>query len=565
MKKIATILAALIVLVTQLTKAQTFNKDVASIMFAKCTSCHNPNGANSQMPFTEYSKITPYSNSIYSNVNAGLMPPWPPDTTYTKFLHQHENTLTLAEKNTILNWITNKTPEGNGVAPPLPTYLASNKLAGKADLVVGTGLVASNANTSTDPSATNSNPYNCYVIPLDLKEDRWLRAAEVVPGNLSVVHHCVVTIDTTGAAVSDVKGSCASQPGQFGIIGWSSGAAPVIYPNKAPLKVGQRIPKGSSIVIQMHYAPGSGGGLDSTKVRLYFYNKDSLAGLRPVYDQVALQYWGISLPLVTIPANSGQWFTANTGDIAPCSSCPLKVGANPCPPANTDISIIAVNPHSHVVCTKVLDYAFKSADTIPLIRINRWSYHWQGYYYYPKPVKIPAGYKIQAKHFFDNRTSNLELITDPSKPVNFGTKTSDEMLFDDITWMTYKAGDENIDLAAISAADTIFTNGLKPKPYEKAKFVVTERTVGIESYTDILNQMIVSPNPATDKIAISIGKPSVYIGRIFNITGQTVLNTETFTDKLTIDLQHIPVGLYILEVIDLKNNNRITKKIIKSN
>ena len=120
-------------------------------------------------------------------------------------------------------------------------------------------------------------------------------------------------------------------------------------------------------------------------------------------------------------------------------------------------------------------------------------------------------------------------------------------------------------MAAISAADTIFTNGLKPKPYEKAKSVVTTLSVGIESYTDILNQLIISPNPATDKVSISIGKPSVYVGRIFNITGQNVLTTETFNDKLTIDLQHIPVGLYILEVIDLKNNNRVTKKIVKSN
>jgi hypothetical protein len=524
--------------------SQTFNQDIAPIIFSKCSSCHNPNGANSGRPFTNFTEVSASSNSIASYVSSGLMPPWPPDTTYTAFLQQHEKTLTEVEKNKIIQWVTKGAPEGTGLPKISGSYPTTNKLAGRASLVVGTGLVKSNA------SPSNSNPYNCYTIPLDLNEDKWLRAVEIVPGDPKVVHHVVVTVDTTGSAPSNVGGACNNQPGQFGIGGWSSGAAPVVYPNKAPLKVGQRIPKGSAIVIQMHYAPGSDGQLDSTKVRLYFYDKDSVPGIRQVKDQVVLQYWGTG---GGIPANKALWITANPSAFAPG------------PPANTDISIIAVNPHSHFVCTKIVNYAFSGVDTIPLVRINNWRYHWQGYYYYPKPVKVPSTHKLQSKHYYDNRASNSELLTDPTKPVSFGTKTTDEMLFDDFVWMTYKAGDENIDLAAIAAKDTIYSNGVKPKPYEKAKSVVTLLSVGIESYADVLNQMDISPNPATDKVSISIGKTSVYVGRVFNITGQNVLNTETFNDKLTIDLQHIPVGLYILEIIDMKTSNRITKKIIKTN
>jgi Secretion system C-terminal sorting domain/Copper type II ascorbate-dependent monooxygenase, C-terminal domain len=545
MKKISTFLLLTGLYFGHQAQAQTFNQDIAPIMFSKCTSCHNPNGANSGRPFTNYLEVSGSSHSIASYVGAGLMPPWPPDTTYNTFLHQHERTLTEVEKNKIMQWVTNGVPEGTGTAPVCPSYTTSNRLAGKADLVVGTGLVKSNA------SPSNTNPYNCFVIPAGLTEGRWLRAVEIVPGDLKVVHHVVVTVDTNGTATSDMSGACNNQPGQFGIAGWSSGAAPVVYPSKAPLKAGQWIPKKSAIVLQMHYAPGSDGMNDSTKVRLYFYDKDSVAGIRQVNDQVVLQYWGF--PGGGIPANKGLWLTANPGFGAPG------------PPANTDISILAVNPHSHFVCTKIINYAFSGSDTIPLVRMNNWRYHWQGYYYYPKPVKVPSSHKLQSKHYYDNRASNTELLTDPTQAVSFGTKTTDEMLFDDFVWMTYKTGDENIDLAAISAKDTIYSNGLKPKPYEKALSVVTTLSVGIESYTDILNLIDISPNPATDKISISIGKPSVYVGRIFNITGQNVLNTEIFTDKLNIDLQHIPVGLYILEIIDTKTNNRVTKKIIKTN
>lgn len=434
-------------------KAQTFNNDVAPIIFAKCAPCHNPNGINSQLPFTNYTEVIADTSGISTDVIIGHMPPWSPDTTYTKFLHPR--TLTSTEKNKILQWINNGVPEGTGSAPVCPSFFVNNQLAGKADLVVGTGVVKSNANSS------NTNPYNCFVVPLGLTEDKWLRAVEIVVGNTQAVHHVVLTIDTTASATSDMSGYCFSQPGQFGIGGWSSEAAPIVYPNKAPLKAGQRIPKGSSIVIQLHYAPGSDGLIDSTKVRLYFYNKDSLAGIRPVYNEAILQNWSGS-----IPVNSVTTFTVDYN-------------------INFDMSILATDPHSHFVCTKIINYAFNGTDTIPLIRVNDWHYHWQGYYYYPKPVKVPNGYQLESQHVYDNTTNNNELITDPNNPVVFGTKTTDEMLFDSFVFMLYQPGDENIDLAAIAAADTIYSNGLQPKPYENTISVVTPLTFPIISQSGL--------------------------------------------------------------------------------
>ena len=49
------------------------------------------------------------------------MPPWTPDTTYTRFLH--ENKITPVEKASILSWIAGGTLKGDtSLAPPPPYY-----------------------------------------------------------------------------------------------------------------------------------------------------------------------------------------------------------------------------------------------------------------------------------------------------------------------------------------------------------------------------------------------------------------------------------------------------------
>ncbi len=538
-----------------------YYKDVAPIIFNKCSPCHNPDNIG-PISFLNYSGILSDTAAMHSAISSGEMPPWPPDTTYTKFIHQDERRLTSTEYNTILQWIKTGAQPGatladTSQAPTCPTFPVSNKLKGKADLVVGLGEVKSNSGVGGAPT----NPYNCFVIPTGLTEDRWIRAVEFVPGNRKVVHHCVITVDTTGTKTSDVSGNCTNQLGQFGIGGWSAGASPVVYPNKLPLKVGQRIPKGSSICMQMHFAPGSGGMIDSSKVRIYFYDKDSLTGIRPVHDDVVLQYWGLSLGggnnPSNIAANTAVWITADPGSFAPG-------GALPNPQANnTDMSIISCNPHSHFVCTKIKNYAYSGTDTIPLISIPNWRYQWQGYYYYPKPIKVPSTHTLESKHYYDNTSDNGNLLTDPSNAVTFGTATTDEMLFDDFVWMNYRTGDENIDLAAIAAADTLFAiNGsTTAAPYEQV-ITVKNGLTGIEPVNAIVGSVSVNPNPADNKLNIVTGQTSDYETSLFNITGQKVLQSVLFNSATVIDLSGISNGLYILEIVNTNTGEKTAKKII---
>lgn len=539
MKKLYTLLLIIGVYLSPEAIAQTDYNDVATIFYSHCTSCHH-NGGGAPFPLMNYNETAGFSSSIQSAVSNGIMPPWHADTSYTtsgkktpRFLH--ENTLTLSEKNAILQWINDGTLEGDATqAPVAPAYGDMTfKLNGVADLTLRIPTFHSNAS----PSLTN--PYDCFALPTNLIQDRWLRAFEIVPGNLNAVHHVVVTVDSLATRATDTSGNCASQGGQIGIGGWTPGTPPTIFPSQVPLKTGIRIPAGSNLILQLHYAPGSDGMIDSTKIRLFFYPENE-TGIREMYANTLLQNWGIA-PGVgfggpAMPAGQIKTYKATS------ATSPLV--PHPVQPTG-DFTIFSVNPHSHKVCTKIKNYAYSGTDTIPLIYIPNWDFKWEGSYFLPKPVKIPAGYTLEAEHVFNNTVTNPHL---DGAPVNttWGTATSDEMLFDSFIYLNYQSGDENIDLKAMIENDTLLQVGIKK--------LDAPRTL---SY--------IYPNPASDNINVYLSNKSVYTGRIFNIAGQTVLSTETFTEKITLNVKNIPVGLYIFEITDIKTNDRITKKIIITN
>jgi Secretion system C-terminal sorting domain/PKD-like domain len=406
-------------------KAQvtTYN-DVASIFYKRCSYCHH-NGGIAPMPLMSFSDASAWSSSIDTYVRNNSMPPWSPDTSYTRFLH--ERVMTAPEKAAILKWVADNAVEGDPTLAPTPPVYADYKYELCPEPTVTLRIPTFNSNSD----ANNTDPYDCFSVPTNLTKDRWLRAFEIIPGDKSIVHHVVITVDTAkNKAASNLSGNCTNQAGQFGIGGWSAGSAAVVFPGKAPMKAGIRIPKGSNLVLQIHYAPGSGGKVDSTGIRMYYYPEGE-TGIRPVYSDTWLYNW-----LMNIPANDSVTYTASKS-------------------ISSNISLFSTSPHSHNVCTRIINYADKSGSPlIPIIKIKSWDYNWQGNYYYPKLLKIPSGYTIQSSHFYNNTTSNPHDKT-PNKAVTAGKQTSQEMLFDSFQWLDYQTGDENIDIAALLKCDTL--------------------------------------------------------------------------------------------------------------
>ena len=63
----------------------TFAKDVASIVYSNCTSCHRV-GEIGPMPFTSYQQVAQYGSMIAQVTQNRSMPPWRADRNYSHFI-----------------------------------------------------------------------------------------------------------------------------------------------------------------------------------------------------------------------------------------------------------------------------------------------------------------------------------------------------------------------------------------------------------------------------------------------------------------------------------------------
>ena len=236
--------------------------------------------------------------------------------------------------------------------------------------------------------------------------------------------------------------------------------------------------------MQIHYPAGTGGQVDSTKIRMFFYPLNA-TGIRPIYVTVPLQNWSLY-----IPANTVQTFTAKypSRNILLCLLL---------------FSVYSVFPHSHKVCRSITNYAYTSTDTIPLVRINNWDFNWQGYYVFRNMVKVPAGYKLWSTHTYDNTTNN------PNEPnpatVIAGTSTTDEMLFDGYQYLLYQPGDELINIDSLLANDPLLSGIADHEPQKN-----------LYAYA--------FPNPFADKVNISytLEWPSDVSVSVYNLYGALV-------------------------------------------
>ena len=254
------------------------------------------------------------------------------------------------------------------------------------------------------------------------------------------------------------------------------------YPGQAPLKAGMRIKAGSKIIMQIHYPMGTAGLQDSTKIRMYFYPVNE-TGIRPMYASTPLQNWSMAMP-----PNAITYFNASYG------------------PLVAPISIFGALPHSHQVAKTMLNYAYTSTDTIPLIKIDQWNFAWEQLYIYPFMKHIPAGYTLFARHGFDNTTNNPDNPNSPPQWVFAGTATSDEMLFDGFQWLYYQSGDEFIDIGNLLDQDSLLAS--VPEP------------------TNLLRSFAY-PNPSSEgfNLGFSLDRDQEYTVSVMDISGRTIFES----------------------------------------
>ncbi len=185
-----------------------FSKDVAPIVFKHCVSCHRP-GTTAPMSLLTYKDARPWAKSMREKVTAREMPPWNADARYGKF--KNDPHLTDGEILTIANWADHGAPEGDPKDVPPKPAIAEGWHIGKPDVIF------SMAEPFTVP-ANQELDMQYFIIDPHFTEDKWIQAAEVYPGNRSVVHHSTLYIMEPG--VQEVRARNDQFPGVVSMPDW---------------------------------------------------------------------------------------------------------------------------------------------------------------------------------------------------------------------------------------------------------------------------------------------------------------------------------------------------------
>ena len=98
----------------------TFSKDVAPILFRRCTSCHRP-GEIGPFSLQTYRDARQRMTLIADTTKRRVMPPWKVESAPGTFID--DRSLTPSELQTIQDWAAQDGPEGNPAdLPPLPAF-----------------------------------------------------------------------------------------------------------------------------------------------------------------------------------------------------------------------------------------------------------------------------------------------------------------------------------------------------------------------------------------------------------------------------------------------------------
>jgi hypothetical protein len=209
-----------------------------------------------------------------------------------------------------------------------------------------------------------------------------------------------------------------------------------------------------------------------------------------------------------------------------------------------DLTVLSVAPHAHLVAKQWESYAVTPTnDTIPLIKINNWDFHWQGSYNFRNLMKVPMGSELFAFCTYDNTTNNPENPNSPPQDVARGESTTDEMMLVYFAYTIYQPGDENIVVdssALVDINDTTLVSG------------INEPLSSVVSTPQLYDAL---PNPANTETTLGYYLPHNTSAslRIFDLSGRMIEEIKapgtTGFNSVKYDTGKLPAGEYLYTLI----------------
>jgi len=488
-----------------------YSEHIAPIIYENCTTCHRQ-GEIAPFPLEGYEDAAAYASMIKYVTGIRFMPPWKADRDFSEFLG--ERYLTDDEIQMIADWADAGAPQGNpDLAPPVPNF-PDGSAVGTPDLVLSFA-------ESYVHEGNMQDDYRIFVLPTGLTEDQDIAAIEMRPGNSKIVHHALMAYDDSGQGqFNDDQTPEYGYDGfgGFGVNGVFDKQFPGYVPGQRPRffqnGLGQILPAGSDLLVQMHYAPFPTTETDSSSINIFF--KDEPVE-RYVEQFVMLPFGGVlTNGPFTLPANTVKTFHGVV-------EIPEKT------------SLIGVGPHMHLLGQDWTVYLISpQGDTTNLVSIPEWDFNWQGGYWFKKFIVMEAGSEIHAYATYDNTADNPLNPNNPPQFVTWGEGTEDEMYYLPLIFVPYQAGDEDI----------LFDDNMTS-------------TEGDFNLVTPENKMYpIFPNPATDEIILGFSlanrdKIDIQIvdlqGRMVKSISQQQLYLSGY-HQVNTRVDDLPNGIYLVNV-----------------
>ena len=360
----------------------TYSNQIARILQKNCVECHR-DGEIAPFALNDYDSASAWADTIVEVVKDQRMPPWHANPEFGEFVNSR--LMSEEEKKQLFDWAAAGAPEGDPAQQPEPlTFTDGWRLPRQPDQVVGM------SSTPFEVAAEDTVDYQYFVVDPGFKEDKWVSAAEVIPGNRSVVHHAIVFIRPPGSIQKNGIGSWLSAyvPGQM------STALP---PGQAML-----IPAGSKFIFQMHYTPIGSAQQDLTKVGLVFADPAEVT-------HRALTLISINRKFEIPPHDPNFQANAWLENV----------------PENATLHAIA--PHMHLRGKSFRFVLHQDGEQKVLLDVPKYDFNWQHSYQFSEPLEIRDGMRIECVAHFDNSEGN-PVNPDPSQPVRWGDQTWEEMV-----------------------------------------------------------------------------------------------------------------------------------------
>ena len=354
----------------------TFYKDVLPILQSRCLECHRA-GEIGPMPLGTYQQVRPWARAIKEAVLSRRMPPWFADPHFGKF----SNDLSMDQKEigTIALWVDGGAREGSRAGASKARELVDGWRIAKPDAVFELPQVV-------EVPSSGTIDYMYFSVPTGFTEDRWVESVEVRPTNRAVVHHAIVYAQ-----------SHDGWQGGYFLGHYAPGAIPQRWkPGQARL-----IKAGSNLIFQLHYTANGKPALDRTQIGLVFAKQ-------PVEQQIiglqAINHW-FEIP----PGNPN--YQVEAASMLPESA-----------------SLVGLRPHMHLR-GKSFEFraVYPDGHSEILLRVPKYDFNWQPYYYLATPLQLPKGTRIECTAHFDNSPNNA-FNPNPRAAVRWGDQSWEEMM-----------------------------------------------------------------------------------------------------------------------------------------